>query len=561
MALPLGKASALTGSEFQAGRIIDDDKFFNGSTMSSGEIQAFLNAKILNGSCDTYGSKPYGSTTRAAYGASQGNPAPYVCLKGYSQNTSTRPAETGLCNQYNGGTKSAAQIIYDVGQACGVSQKALLVLLEKEQSLISDDWPWPRQYSAATGFGCPDTAPCDEEFGAFFDQVYYAARQFKMYGYKSNLFGHRAYRDTFVRYNPSESCSGSNVYLQNQATAGLYNYTPYQPNAAALANLNGTGDSCSAYGNRNFWKLYNDWFGTTTVSYAQNSTYAKSACNIPSYNSDQVGRMYNAETRDYLFTTSRFEACLAIKAGYIWDGIRFANYVPSSDTTPVYRLVNYTRHLYTTSPAVKQDYMANRGYRDEGIAFYAKTSSTSPNIAVNCYVRDETVVYTSATGEGMLLAQEGYYNVGLAFYTGQLPNSNVNLYRLNQGPHRLYATDEHERDVAQLFYGFTFETNETAIVKKNPAPDLAPVYRLSAPNRHFYTTHRGERDLAVIYYGYRSEGTEFYAYPTQVAGTIPVYRLTDLAGNRLYTKNAVEKQLAIEKYGYTSEAIGWYINP
>ena len=49
--------------------------------------------------------------------------------------------------------------------------------------------------------------------------------------------------------------------LANAATAALYYYTPYQPNAAALANLYGTGDSCSAYGNRNFWRLYRDWFG------------------------------------------------------------------------------------------------------------------------------------------------------------------------------------------------------------------------------------------------------------------------------------------------------------
>ena len=36
---------------------------------------------------------------------------------------------------------------------------------------------------------------------------------------------------------------------------------PYRPNAAALANLYGTGDACSAYGNRNFWRYFNDWFG------------------------------------------------------------------------------------------------------------------------------------------------------------------------------------------------------------------------------------------------------------------------------------------------------------
>ncbi|MCA9330031.1 hypothetical protein KDA11_05255, partial [Candidatus Saccharibacteria bacterium] len=40
-----------------------------------------------------------------------------------------------------------------------------------------------------------------------------------------------------------------------------------QPNSAALNNLRGTGNSCSAYGNRNFWRLYNDWFGSTNAGY------------------------------------------------------------------------------------------------------------------------------------------------------------------------------------------------------------------------------------------------------------------------------------------------------
>jgi hypothetical protein len=51
------------------------------------------------------------------------------------------------------------------------------------------------------------------------------------------------------------------VFIENQATAGLYNYTPYTPNDAALNNMYGTGDACSSYGNRNFWRIYTDWFG------------------------------------------------------------------------------------------------------------------------------------------------------------------------------------------------------------------------------------------------------------------------------------------------------------
>src|SRR5690606_20162047 len=88
-----------------------------------------------------------------------------------------------------------------------------------------------------------------------------AARQFKKYSRDSHQYNHRAGYNNNVRYHPNAGCGSSTVFIQNQATAGLYNYTPYQPNAAALNDLYGEGDGCSAYGNRNFWRIYSDWFG------------------------------------------------------------------------------------------------------------------------------------------------------------------------------------------------------------------------------------------------------------------------------------------------------------
>lgn len=245
------RANALSSSDFKAGRIIDDSIFFNGTSITPGGIQEFLNAKVPV--CDT--NHPSSNPE---------NQPPFTCLKDFRQDTSAKPAEPGLCNAYPGGNKSAAEIIYEVGVSCGVSQRALIVLLEKEQSLITDDWPWTIQYRSATGYGCPDTAPCDAEYYGFFNQVYNAARQFKRYARDESLFRYRAYRDNYIQYNPNAACGGTNVYIENQATAGLYNYTPYQPNPSALANLYGSGDGCGAYGNRNFWRLYNDWFGPTT---------------------------------------------------------------------------------------------------------------------------------------------------------------------------------------------------------------------------------------------------------------------------------------------------------
>ncbi len=255
------KASALSGSEFRPGNIIDDAVFYNRYSMSLEGIQAFLNSKVPV--CDTNGAQPRGNTTRAAYGASVGHPPPYTCLKDYSESTPTKNPEEGLCSGLSAGNRTAARIIYDVAQSCGINPQALIVMLQKEQSLITDDWPWSTQYRSAMGYGCPDTAPCDAEYYGFFNQVYAGARQFKRYAKDSYLFNYRANRNAYVQYNPNAGCGGTNVFIENSATAGLYNYTPYQPNAAALNNLYGSGDGCSAYGNRNFWRLFIDWFGPT----------------------------------------------------------------------------------------------------------------------------------------------------------------------------------------------------------------------------------------------------------------------------------------------------------
>ena len=259
-------AQALDGSAWNAGKIIDDSIFYKKGDISPGDIQAFLNSKVAT--CDTWGTKPYGNTTRANHGASRGYPAPYTCLKDFSMDTQGKAADS-YCSGIGSGRKSAATIIYEVSNACEINSKVLIVMLEKEQGLISDDWPWSLQYRGAMGYGCPDTAPCDSEYYGFFNQVYNAARQYKVYAQNPGSYRYKPVQNNFIYWNPNlDSCGGSNVFINNKATAGLYNYTPYQPNSAALNNLYGEGDGCSAYGNRNFWRLYNDWFGSTVASFS-----------------------------------------------------------------------------------------------------------------------------------------------------------------------------------------------------------------------------------------------------------------------------------------------------
>lgn len=255
---------ALSGSDFKAGRIIDDDLFYNGTTMTASQIQDFLNSKVL--SCDTNGEKMYNSTqTRAQYGESKGYPAPYTCLKSYKQDTGYKAGQSGLCSAIEAKTnRTAAQIIDDVARACHISQKVIIVMLQKEQGLVTDDWPWSIQYRGAMGYGCPDDNVCDSEYYGFFNQVYNAALQFQRYKADPTYWNHVPFMTNQVLYQANApSCGSKSVYIENYATAGLYNYTPYTPNQKALDNLYGTGDGCSAYGNRNFWRYYNDWFGST----------------------------------------------------------------------------------------------------------------------------------------------------------------------------------------------------------------------------------------------------------------------------------------------------------
>lgn len=93
--------------------------------------------------------------------------------------------------------------------------------------------------------------------------MYGAASRLVQYGEEPAKFRFRAGQTTAIAYHPNASCGSSTVTLANRATAALYNYTPYQPNEAALAHMYGTGDDCSSYGNRNFWRIFTDWFGST----------------------------------------------------------------------------------------------------------------------------------------------------------------------------------------------------------------------------------------------------------------------------------------------------------
>ena len=246
VASPPAHALTLSGSDFDAGNIISDQQFFGGNSMSVAEIQAFLDKKVPR--CGSFNK----------------------CLSVYTQDTFTREASSihgngvnPLCSRYVGANdETAAEIIYKAQQACDISAKVLLVTLQKEQGLITNSNPTADKLKIAMGYACPDTAPCASKYFGFYNQVYSAASQFKRYTDPASSFWDS--KPVGVRqqilYHPNVNCKTKRVRIDNAATHALYIYTPYTPNAAALANLPGTGDSCSSYGNSNFWEWYQYWF-------------------------------------------------------------------------------------------------------------------------------------------------------------------------------------------------------------------------------------------------------------------------------------------------------------
>lgn len=252
------QSSAVSLSNFNPGNIISDAVMGNYNSMSVSDIQNFLTSK---NPCNNTNYDQYLANSRAYPNVTwhwSGEPynGHFVCIseERFGEGTSIGSGQT------------AAEIIYGAAQEYKINPQVLIVLLEKEQGLITDTFPHSGQYRAATGYGCPDTAACDSKYYGLKNQVYNAAWLFRYtldngyYAYPEQTKG------VYIAYNPSASCGRSEVYIENRATAALYRYTPYQPNAAALAAGSGYGDSCSAYGNRNFYLFFTSWFGSTQIA-------------------------------------------------------------------------------------------------------------------------------------------------------------------------------------------------------------------------------------------------------------------------------------------------------
>lgn len=264
-------SAAMDVSRFNPGLIISDSAFYDSSNMSAKQIQNFLEDQVP---------------------VCTANPGEPTCLRNYKTNSPAVTGEPGICESMpEYGEVTAAELIYNVAKACGISPKVILVMLQKEQGLVLASRPYysaenpTRRYTFALGMDCPDTAAgCSKSSAGFFWQLYKGIGQLNRYVTYPNKYPNYQPGTRRIFYHPNDACGRQTVTIQNKATTALYTYTPYVPNAAALNDLAiGTGsgkygDSCSAYGNRNFWRWYSVWFGdpiagSSIITSASGATY------------------------------------------------------------------------------------------------------------------------------------------------------------------------------------------------------------------------------------------------------------------------------------------------
>ncbi|MFA6296245.1 MAG: hypothetical protein WC663_02755 [Patescibacteria group bacterium] len=159
--------------------------------------------------------------------------------------------------QYNG--KSVAKIFHDSAVKYGINPKLLIATAQKEQSTITDSSLSDYQKKYLMGYAVFDRFnPIQYKYQGIPKQIDSAAWQFRQYIDNPSYYGYQ-------KGLTKTTSDGYTVTPKNNATAGLYNYTPH-------AGL-GKGATVDDSGNGNFlfWQIWTNWF----ANYYPNGTLLK----------------------------------------------------------------------------------------------------------------------------------------------------------------------------------------------------------------------------------------------------------------------------------------------
>jgi len=217
----LFRPSPIQAATFNPNYIISDDEMLDSMAMTLVDIQDFLKSKnsfLANYSC-LNADGVYKTATEIIYDAASNN---YDCDEANLSENPTEAEKRLKC------------------EPATINPKLLIVLLQKEQSLIEDPTPRNSQLDWAMGYGCPDGQTCNPRWQGFGKQVNSAALQF--FDYMKNPH-HYTYQAGHAYTVTNTNQPSSTIIPANKATAALYNYTPHVYN-----------------GNYNFYKIWMRYF-------------------------------------------------------------------------------------------------------------------------------------------------------------------------------------------------------------------------------------------------------------------------------------------------------------
>ncbi len=309
-------ASSVNAAEFNPNNIISDAEMLDASSMSQKDIEQFLRAK--GGYIANYSTKNSDGYVRSAAQIIYEAANNYDCSK--VENLSDNPTRQEKATKCEPTT---------------INPKALLVLLQKEQSLLTDKTPRQTQLDWALGYGCPDGDKCNTRWEGFGKQLNSASLQF--YDYIKNPKGY-PYQvgQTYTVHNTDHP--DSIVTPANKATTALYNYTPHV-----------------YYGNYNFHKFWNNYFSKNFP----NGTL------VQAKGEPGIWLIQNGMKRPFLTKgalTSRFDINKVVQINksdldsYIkGDPIKFPQYsLIRSPKGTIYLIVDDTRRGITTGEVFKK---------------------------------------------------------------------------------------------------------------------------------------------------------------------------------------------------------------
>lgn len=591
----------LTGGDFNPGFILSDADFNNSSAMTVGQIQDFLDSQLYE--CDKNGSTSYGGGTRASYADSQGNPTPFRCLHEYKEDPSTGANNYGNLSPkqstYNVATtnfKTSARIIWDASQKYDINPQVVLTLMHthSKYSPIGDDWPFLSQYREALPFATcfPDCASLSENLddGLSVLKSHYDANNYDSPS-KKTFFHH------------PDCSTKETVNIVNRSSGALLSVNTNIPNNSALNNVYGSGDACSSYEHRDFWRYYSEWFGLQNVDV---SIYLKGI----DLNTDQAGDYGEIGVKLSKMPSStvhiRFSVFSPSNAEIIGDG--FVRISPENWNKFEKNILTFRGKSNSKLAGTFENYIIPRAVSSNdnrfdnfpveliGKAAFLHTNSSSQPVYR---------LYNSSIGKHFFSANKydvdnmieanNYILEGVAFYYCQGGQNTV--YRISKGSdyrfrvrgddsfasnHNGYTTERADFSSSNMgnipIYWLFDESRSRSMYSPNPnagsgagfvnmgvalmacEESSTPTHRTYRPGTgHFYTTSADEKNKAIYELNYRYESIGFYSCDN--SGQV-VYRLYKRStGVRFYTASINEKNKAVERLGYEDEGIAFYSCP